>query len=181
MDVSWVELMMQFNNREFATGFWLLLIFIFVLFSPSTRKTIKPLAKAFFHPKIFLTLLVMVFYILIMVKFLDWVSLWNPIDHLKLTILWAITIALGFYFSTPKAEKDPRFFKRSVMSTFSLTIVLEFVVQMYSFSLLAELLLVPVSVILGGMLVIAETNEKNAVLKRPIKWLLGVIGILVLY
>jgi hypothetical protein len=69
------------------------------------------------------------------------------------------------------------YFKETVKEAVGITAVLEFVVGLYSYSLLVELVQVPFVAILTGLAVVAGTDPKYASAKRFADFLLAAIGL----
>ena len=68
------------------------------------------------------------------------------------------------------------FFKNAIKANLKVLVVLEFLINFYVFSLWIELLLVPLSVILGGLLGIASSNKQYAALQKSINYVMAIIG-----
>jgi hypothetical protein len=71
---------------------------------------------------------------------------------------------------------DPDYFKKAAKDNLNLLVVLEFVINFYTFSLLVELIIVPVSAILVLMLVVADTEKKYDRVVSLINRLLLILG-----
>ena len=95
---------------------------------------------------------------------------------IKNTILWAICIAFIMLMRFSKAS-DKNFFINSVKDNLKILIILEFIINLYVFSLWIELLLVPFSALIGGMIAIAETDEQYKSVKKFLDFVLSFMGI----
>ena len=173
------------NNREWALVIWVLAFIIFALFSSKmneVRKGIKELFKAFFARSIISIFAVMIIYIVIVVFALFTVGLWES-HQLKNTIIWTISVAALSLFKILSIKKDrTKFFKELAINSVKLVAIIQFIVGVYTFGLVIELLIVPASVLVGGMLAMAQTDKKYHFMKKPLNIILVISGnILIFY
>jgi hypothetical protein len=106
---------------------------------------------------------------------------WTASAHLKDTIAWTVLVALAMVFKVADESKEDKFFQNAVKDAIKITIVLEFVVGLYPFSLLVELFLVPLITVLVVLQVVAETKDEYQGAKRVITGVLMIIGVLLLW
>ena len=106
---------------------------------------------------------------------LNAVGVWE-IAQLPITILWVLCVAFVMLFEFSKAN-DQNFFKDAIKDNLKGLIILEFLINLYVFDLWVELFLVPVFVILVGMIAIAETDEKYAIVKKLLNYIMAFIGL----
>lgn len=122
----------------------------------------------------------MIIYVTIVVFGLFKIGLWES-NQLKNTIIWAISVGALSLFKINLIRKDPHFFKNSVLDNFKLIAIVQFIVSIYTFSLLIELLLVPVLVILCTMLVLAQTDKKYHLEKKILSGIMTALGIIFIF
>ncbi len=89
----------------------------------------------------------MLIYISAMVYILYEIGLWE-LQHLKNTIIWAISVATVILFRSQKATDDPYYFSTALKDNLKLIIVFEFIITFYSFNIWVELITVPILTIL---------------------------------
>ena len=70
-------------------------------------------------------------------------------------------------------------FKDIFLSAIKWTIVLEFVVNLYSFSLFTEIIILPVLVLLAMTQAVAERDEKHKVVSDFLQYLIAIAGFLI--
>ena len=131
-----------FDNRELAVGLWILVAFICAVARQGTRASLFRVLRAASTPKIAVPLLLLVGYALGLVGAFWSLHLWTW-DLLSETIFWFVGTALVLFMANDRATRDPRFFRRISVRVLSLTVILQFVVNLFSLSLVAELALVP--------------------------------------
>jgi hypothetical protein len=95
------------------------------------------------------------------------------------TILWFFGPAIVLYSQFEKAGRDPHFFRRTALAALQVTVILEFVVNLYPMGLIVELLLVPVVAFIAGMLVVT-TDPEHRQLRGCLQFLTAAFGFVLL-
>lgn len=95
----------------------------------------------------------------------------------KSTCLWAGGTALVLVVNSSKAQEDPAYLGQILLRSLRYTAVIEFIVGLYPFKLLVEMVLVPLFATLGGLSAVARTKKEYASLKATIDSILAVLGI----
>lgn len=170
-----ISFIQKFSNRELAITIWILLATIWALSQHKIRKSLFNLIKAFFAWKLAISYVLMFSYITIMLLSLNALGIWQ-LTHFPNTVLWILCIAFVMLFEYSKAN-DPNFFKNTVKDNLKVLIALEFIINLYVFNLWIELILVPIFAILGGMIAIAETDEKYATVKTLLNYIMAIFGL----
>ncbi|GEM_PF-3758060 len=168
----------NFNNRELATFFWMFVLFIYVARLKSVRDSFFDLFKT-------LTKLKMLFfsffaYSVLAVRILFLSGIWNS-SMLKQTVYW-------FFFSgivlTFMVFKDDFSFKKIIIGSFGVTVIVEFLVNIYVFPFYVEVLLIPITFlftafipILGNM----KDSKENLQAIQMSNIILSMIGFLLLF
>jgi len=171
------------NNREWALVIWFLIVIFFILFSPKMKKIrtpFKQVLKVFFAKKIITTLALMLIYIAIVVFGLFKIGLWES-HQLKNTIIWSISVGALSLFKINEIKNTSHFFKNLVLDNLKLIVFVQFVVEFYTFNLFVELLLVPVLVILGAMLALAQTDEKYHFVEKILGGFFVTLGAILIF
>lgn len=170
--------MTVFSDREIATAIWLGVLLVFALSKKAIREALLDLVKAFFHWKILTSVAVMILYTTGMVCLLHAANFWT-VSLLKDTIIWffsGMVLAVSFLTS----HKDEKVFSRIVASTVKIVVLLEFLVNTYTFSFPVELLLVPFAALIAMMDVVAKADAKYSSVARFTTGLQVVIGLAIL-
>ena len=171
------------NNREWALVIWFFIFVLFALFSPkmkNVRESFKQVLNAFFVKAIITTVVAMIIYVTLIVFGLFKIGLWD-LNQFKDTIIWAIFVGSLSLFKINSIEKDPHFFRNLVLDNLKLTAIVKFVLDFYTFGLFVELMLVPFSVVLGGMLALAQYDEKYHQVRKFINGIMVVLGVILIY
>lgn len=159
------------NNRETAIAIWLGAGLIWALCKASMRESFGGLIKSFLACKVLSIYLSSVAYTCAGIYILCKLHLWT-FHELKDAILWCIVPILKALLNLADTKKQKSYFEETIKDTFKFTIIVEFITEAFTFSLIAELVLVPVLVILGGTLAVAQSDEKHAPVKKLINFLL---------
>lgn len=170
------------NNRELAILFWLTVFCIYFFSSEKmveARKAFRNLLVGFFAKKIISIIILMIIYVLIIVYNLAEVGLWN-VEQLKNTIFWSISVATLSLFKLNTIKKDKSFFKNSILNNLKILAIIQFIIGVYTFSLLVEIILIPILFLIGAMIAIADSDKKHAQVKRLLEYLLSIFGVIVI-
>lgn len=171
----------QFNNREIAIVFWLLLVFVWYAFNQERRTLLLKVIKAFFQRKIVTVVLILGVYVSGITYLLARLGIWNLQDHLKDTIVWTIMIAFAMVVKVASISRLDGFFRAVVKDVIRFTILLEFIVGLYPFNLFVELILIPVFVMLGAIKSFAENKPDHARLAKAVEWIIAILGMVILF
>jgi hypothetical protein len=100
---------------------------------------------------------------------------------LKDSIEWLLFTGILICFNTITANKDEKFFRTIIKENIILIIILEFIINTYTFPLLVELLLIPLLtiIILSGE--VAKTNPKHKPVEKLMNNLQIILGMIILF
>ena len=110
-----------------------------------------------------------------MIGFLRKIHFWD-IAALKNTLFWVFGTALIILFNSHETTKETHYFKKIIMANIKLIIVIEFIVNMYSFSFVTELILVPVVTFIVLIKTVAEFNLEHKHIEKIFNFILIIIG-----
>lgn len=172
MAISFVQ---PLNNRELAIVIWILVAFIWVVSQNKIRKSFFHAIKAFFAWKLTISYVLMLSYISLILLSLHSLGIWRWTQFTN-TVLWVLCVAFVMLFNYSKAS-DEIFFKNAIKDHLKILIVLEFIINLYIFSLWIELLIVPIFFILGAMIAISETSEKYNIVRSFLNYIMVIVGL----
>lgn len=167
------------NTRELAS---LILLGGFLAFSftrADVRESARAVFKSFFSLKILVPVLIYVALVSGLVWVASWLDLWNS-ELLGATILWGIFSGLALLFSVNDAGKDSQFFRKRARRLVAGAALFEFFLNIRTFNLAVELVLVFVVTVLTMLRVVAGHKDEFVNVRGPIDVLLGllVLGLL---
>ena len=174
--------MTLFNNREMAVAIWFLVLLSFALFQPTIRYSALKVIRAFFHPKILIWLGFIILYVSGTVAVLYAANFWDT-SLLKDTIFWFCFtgVALAFRFYTSPSQENV--FAKIIIDNIKIIIIIQFLINSYTFSLPAELMFIPVMAFLAliGLIdVLPDADEKHSVISMIATLLQIIIGVVIL-
>lgn len=148
-----------FNNREIASAIWIGVFIVIFLFFAQIRSSVGAVIKTLFQKLFIFTFLTMVLYVAIIVFGLYRIGLWEY-PQLKSTIQWfcfsGLVVAFRYATSTEEGIKLKKVFTDNI----KMIMILEFLVNTYTFSLIGELLFVPIVTIIVAVNVFSQSKEK---------------------
>lgn len=173
------QLIQSFNNREIAILIWLFVLSIWAASRKDFRASFYSLLKHLLHWKILLILCSMFLYIWLILVALQRTGFWDVLA-LKDTVIWVFGVAFVMLFNLDRASKNDDFFRSAIFNNLKLIVAFEFIVNLVSFSLIAELLIVPIATILVLLKAAAEASHEYEQTATVLNYALGLIGIFLL-
>jgi hypothetical protein len=173
------------NNREWALIIWAELAFVLILSRGRYRRAVysflrvhlTPIIATLVTPVLLVPLLVVVGNVVLLCALMSRIGLWDA-ALLKDTVYWFFGPALAFFFRLEQAQRDPHAFHRAAISILKFTLVLEFLVNFYVFSIPVEFVLQPLFLMLVLLELVSGTKAEFASAKRLVERLSAFIGIL---
>lgn len=144
-------------------GVWLLAGFLVMMSFRTTRESIVGVIKAVFATKVLSGMALMIVYTIGIVAVLNLVSFWN-MALLKETVFWFFFTAMASYFSYATSKTPGNVFRDLVIRSIKVVVIIEFLVNTYTFSLIVELLLVPFVAFIAMVDAVARTEEDHALI-----------------
>lgn len=172
--------MLPFNNREIATAFWLFAFLIFVLSKSDVRKSVKDVFAMLLEWRISLSLFLMLAITSSILYLLNYFSLRN-MGLMKDTVIWFLFAGVPLYVRWITSKSDQNIFKKIVIENIKLILLIEFVVNVYTFSLITELILVPFVSFVVMLNTYAEIKQPNSTVAKFLSGLQTVIGLLIVF
>ena len=164
-----------FTNRELALLSWLIILTIAILLSPKFRVLFVNLIKALLRKKLIIIILTSLIYISFIVFVLYKLDYWNT-GMLKDTIWWSLATALILLFKYVKTNQNYKGFMHLVLDSVKLIAVVEFFTNLYSFTFLTEMFLIPVMVFLVSSHTYSQSDLKYAKVTGCLTIVISVIG-----
>ena len=143
------------------------------------RKSVAGVLRALLNPKILASVFAMALYTSAAVWLLAVFHLWTP-SLLKDTILWFCASAVVLMVRFVTSRNADNMFKKVVIESITIVIVLEFLVNTYTFPLPVELIMVPELALLGGLAAFADSDERYRQVGGCIKGAQGLVGLTIL-
>ena len=178
MEITNLLTALDLNTREIALGLWLLIICVFVISNEKFRNSFARVFRTASEAVIFLPLIGLVIYTTAITYLLQRLSLWD-VPNIKDTAIWFFGVGLVMFVKANDA-KEPVYYRNLIKDIIKMIAglsILEFLLNLYTFSFWVEMVLVPVMFLLGGMLAVAIANPKYKQVKDLLFNLIGAIGL----
>jgi len=107
------------------------------------------------------------------------IHLWTP-DLLKDTAIWGIGPAFVLVYRLPRASTDPQFFRRVVLETVKLSVLVEFDVNLHVLGFVQEFVLLPVVTFVALLAQVAGTEQRYRLVQQVFDFILTGIGVALL-
>lgn len=167
-----------FSNRELSVLIWGAIVLTALLFVKNIRQSSKQLFKALFVKQIMTVLFLLILFTATIIFFFYKINLWDK-SLLKDTIFWFFGVALVLSYKANNA-KDFAYFKEIIKDAIKWTIIIEFLINFYTFTLLTELILMPVMVIVVLLQTVSEMDKKNEQVTKLLKNVTAIFGLILL-
>lgn len=164
-----------FSTREIALFIWALVFVGLFSIKKEFRKSIVGLIGTFFSKHIIRYFALMVVYVLLTIYLLSHIGLWDS-SLTKDTVFWFFTVALVTFFTANKA-RDFGFFKEIIRDSIKWIIIIEFLINFYTFSLGTELIFVPIMIFITVIQAYSATDRKHELVEKFFTKIIIVIGL----
>jgi hypothetical protein len=158
------------DNRELALIIWLVPLLWWILSTKDLRTGLRDIAHSLLTPFICSSLLAMFVYMALEVWLGTRLGIWNR-DLLKATILWALLAGAVMFFESTRAAREPHFFRNAVTETIAVAAFIDFFMNFFVMSLLAELILQPFLIVLLVLSAVAGHRPEH----RQVKSFLDIV------
>jgi len=173
------ELQNIFDNRELAIGFWLLVAFIASIFFKSTREFLRRVIPLLLSKTFITFYLIFAGYFILVIILLRSIGYWDT-SLLKDTIIWVVFIQFPLFAKTIEKAKDGRFYRDLIKQNIALIVLLEFILNFWTFSLLFEIILIPLTIITGLFLGVITSNRKFRKYKVTFDSIISLFGLMLI-
>ncbi|OIJ22023.1 hypothetical protein BKP45_04925 [Anaerobacillus alkalidiazotrophicus] len=174
----------EFSNRELAIGFWIIIFVIFAFSIKGVRKQFPMLLKAMFNKHLFVWYISLFAYFFAMIYFLISIGFWE-IKLLKGTLFWLIGFAFVSSVRAIGKANDHSYFINLIKDNVKLFIVFQFIINLYSFSFIVEVILIFVITVLSILVNYLDNSSRYqskefSRIKNFFNFLLALIGLIAL-
>lgn len=153
------EFFLSFDNREVAVCIWAVVLIAWATSKPDVRSSMVNLVRAAFAKQIVVGVVVFAVYFVGFVWVLSVAGIWAE-SQLKLTVFWFFSAGLAGLASAAKVSDGAAHIKEKMKGNFSISVFFDFFVNLYRMPLLAELLFVPFTAVLGAIVAYSGFHDK---------------------
>lgn len=141
---------MEVNNREWAILIWLAAITVMMVVVPTVRRSLGDVLRLLVSRPILAPLVLLVVYTGAAILVLVTLGVWDA-KLITPTIVWFLTVALVSFFRLNRALTERHYFRNLALGAVAAPVAVQFVLDMYPFSLLTEILLQGAFLLLGAL------------------------------
>lgn len=154
------------------------MFFIFCLANKDIRESLADTFKLLCSMSILRVFSIMSIYIAGIIYFLFILGYWDT-NLTKDTLIWITFTAVVLLFNSTDKALQEGFFKRKVIESIKIIVVIQFIANAYTFKLVAEIILTFVLVFLGALQAITNFDEKYKRVERLITILISFVGLII--
>ena len=168
-----------FNNREIAIGVWVIIGLAVILPTKPARQFIKTAIPILFCNKFVIFYIVCISFLGLVLCALNWAGFWD-LTLLKDTVFWVLFVELPLFTKAIEKADGGRFFSKLIRENVAIAVAIEFFVGFWTFSLITEIILIPLTVLISVLYVLAGQDKKHRSVKRFFDGLLVLWGMILL-
>lgn len=172
-----------FSTRELATAFWVGAILIAVGMAIVTNKKIRQgfigVLKCFFNRKLRKLWGIYFLYIGIITLMFSRSPIWKNI-YLKDIILWTLFSGLTICMNAVAGEADEKYISKVLKDNIRFTVVTEFLLSTFTFSLWVELIIIPITTVIVLFDTVAEHKSDAIAVHKLLQDVMAFAGLCVI-
>lgn len=168
------------TSRELAIVIWITIILIYFMTKKEIRQSFFDVLKIFFGGKLIMIWSIYIFYVFILSLLFTLLPFWDNI-FIKDILVWTIFSGIIDYMNAFSREADETYIKKIIKEKFKLIIILECIMNTFTFNIIFELLYIPIITIIALMSYIAEKEIKNQEIQKFFDIILVIIGVIFIY
>src|SRR6266568_782465 len=166
----------ELTNRDIALLVWLGVLLIGALVYRPAREGLGSILKLLLFSKLGVGLLALLAYEALVVSVFYRLGLWHW-WMLKDALFWLFGSAAILFFNTTKATEEKHYFRKAALDNFKFAVILAFIINLYVFNLVTELILLPVVTSLAMLGAVAASKHEFEPVKKLVNWTMVGIGI----
>ncbi len=164
-----------FSNRELSVLLWLSIFTIYAIKNEQFRKSLINVIKIATKKSFLFIYVLLAIYLTPIVIYLIRLESWSTKDF----IIWLFAIAFVLMVNISNArDQSTRYFTKIIINGIKLTILVEFVINFYSFGFITELIFFPILVLIIAVNAFSETDKKYDIVSNVLQNILAIIGLM---
>lgn len=171
---------MSLSTRETATLVWIGVFLVWAFRDPKMRPALSRVVTTALHWKLLLPTLAIITYSSCVVWILFQVGFWHSY-LLKDTVVWVIVSGIALGLSGVSFKEDTTDWRRVVVEQLKAVVLVEYLVNTYTFSIWMELAMLPFMTIVVVLTSFASTDEKHEIAAIFGQFIQTVVGLVVLW
>jgi len=171
---------MDLSTREIALLIWGAVFLSWAFTVPGVRGSLFGLFRSALHWKLVTPVAIVILYLMAAVWGLYLIQFWTP-ELFKDTIVWGLFSGIAMAFSAVCMDAKAPTWRRVLADQAKAVVLIEYVLNTYTFTLWVELLLVPALTFLAMLDTIARLDERHQPVAKLTGFLLAVTGFTILW
>lgn len=172
-----IEFFKLLSNREISILIWTVLFFgALIISSKGSFGILLNVIKILFSKHFIPFYIVFALFFTIIIVALNRITIWE-FSLYKDFAYWFLTTGIVLFFSANRLETY-RDFTKVILTTISATIILEFIIGFYNFSLVWELILIPIVTFISILSIVEEMKKDDRNSKLVAKFLKNLLSII---
>lgn len=147
-----------------------------ILRSNEVREAGRRVLNSFWDKKIVIPLVFFGSYIAASLWLASRIGLWN-MDLLGPTIVWFLLAGIPMFVGITDALKDPSYWKRTIVGTFGIGVLVDFVMNLTDFGFQVELILQSILIVLALLYWVSGIEPRHASVRKALAVLLGLVWV----
>lgn len=176
--------MSAFSTRELATAFWTGIILVAVgmaiVTNKKARKSFIEVLKCFFGRKLRTLWEIYLLYIGIITFLFSRLPIWESI-YLKDIIIWTFFSGLTICMNAVAGEADEKYISKVLKDNIRFTVVTEFLLSTFTFSLWVELIIIPIMTAITLLDVVAAQKSETVAVHKLLQSVIAFIGLCLVF
>ncbi|WP_146126291.1 hypothetical protein [Burkholderia multivorans] len=168
-----IEILQSLDSRELASAIWLGIFIVWCLTKPGVREGFGSVLSAATARPIVIAFFLAIAHLVAVTAILCHFDLWT-LKQFKITALWLVVAGIPALADTPEISRNPSLLKTAVAKNFKWSLLLDFFIKL---PLLGELIYVPFTALLGGLLAVAQSDDTYAPAHKFLNGVLIVMGL----
>lgn len=167
------------STREWATLIWGGIFIVYILCNKETRKGCWEIVVICFGKKLRWLWEIILIYVFIITMVFYHLSIWDNI-YIKDIVIWFFFSGLIYCINAISDEADEKYIQTVLKDKFKLTLILEFFMSTFTFSIWIEFVIIPVITIITVMNIMSEKKEEYRNVHKLLDFALAVTGFWIL-
>lgn len=168
-----------FTSREIAIIFWIVIFFVALLFIKQIRTSILGIIKSAPYS------VLLAYFLLFLIYFSSFIYCfydlgWWDLSNLKDTIIWFVFSGLPIGFSVAQNTFDNSFWKSLVLKNIKLVVLVEFLIDTFTFPLIVEIIMIPIVTVIALLNTVCKQNEESKGVETLTNAILSIMGLFIL-
>ncbi|MBD5522405.1 MAG: hypothetical protein HDR03_14470 [Lachnospiraceae bacterium] len=168
------------STREWATVIWGFVLFLYAITRRQIREPFLEAVKIFFGRKLRILWGIISLYVLGITLIFYHLPFWDNI-YIKDIIVWIVFSGLIYCMNAVSKEADEKYIGKVLKDNIKFTIILEFVMSIFTFNIWVELAIIPIITVIVFMNIFAKQKEEYKEVHKLLDTVLAITGFWVLY